>query len=60
MLRTKVLKTLESMPEQFELEEFIEKLVVIEQIETGLKDEATGNTIVMEDVQEYFEKKWAY
>lgn len=58
MKRAKVIETLNGLPEDFQLEDLVERLVFIEKVEEGLKDEAAGNMIVAEDVQEYFRKKW--
>ena len=58
MKHAKVIEALKTLPEDFALEELIERLVFIEKVEEGLQDETAGNLIAAEDVQEYFRKKW--
>ncbi len=58
MKHAKVIEALKTLPEDFALEELVERLVLIEKVEEGLQDEAAGNMIAAEDVQEYFRKKW--
>lgn len=57
MRKNKVLEILNEFPEELDLEKLIQKLVVMEQIQEGLDDVASGNTIAMEDVEQYFAKK---
>lgn len=59
MKKSKVIQTLEDLPEEFNTEELIEKLLFIEKVEKGLKDINEGKTIPMEEVKRRFENKWA-
>ncbi len=45
------------MPEEFDLEELIERLIVINKIEKGLKDSEEGRVILNNKVKEKV-KKW--
>lgn len=45
-----VLKTLESMPEEFDVEELIERLIVIDKIQQGLDDIKHGRVYTEEEV----------
>ncbi len=56
MERDKVLDTKE-LPEEFEPEELIEKLIFIEKIEQGLKQLDEGETVSHEKVKE-ITSKW--
>jgi hypothetical protein len=59
MKKEKVLQTLESLPDEFNTEELIEKLIFIEKVEQGLKDVEKNKEISFEDVKLRFEKKWS-
>jgi hypothetical protein len=58
MNKSKVLETLEKLPEEFSTEELIEKLLFIEKVEKGLKDVQEGKTIPLSEVREKMSKKW--
>ena len=57
MKREKVIDTVNDLPQEFELEELLEKLVFVEKVESGLKQVETGHTISHEQVKEAL-KKW--
>ena len=57
MERDKVLDTIKELPEQFELEDLIEKLIFIEKVEQGLKQLDEGKTVSHEKVKE-ITSKW--
>lgn len=57
MERDKVLDTLKELPEEFELEDLIEKLIFVEKIEQGLKQLDEGKTVSHEKVKE-ITSKW--
>jgi predicted transcriptional regulator len=50
--------TLESMPDEFKLDEFLERLVFIEQVEKGLAELKEGKAIPHEKVMATFKRKW--
>lgn len=58
MNKSKVIETLEKLPEEFSTEELIEKLLFIEKVEKGLKDVEEGKTILLSEVRERLSKKW--
>ena len=57
MKREKVIDTVNDLPQEFELEELLEKLVFVEKVESGLKQVETGQTISHDQVKEIL-KKW--
>ena len=57
MKRDKAIDTVKELPKEFELEDLIEKLVVIKKVEQGLAQLKTGKTVTHEKVKE-IAKKW--
>ena len=52
MKREKVLDTVKDLPQEFELEELLEKLVFVEKVETALKQVEAGQVVPHEDVKQ--------
>ena len=57
MNREKVIDTVKELPQEFELEELIDKLVFVEKIEKGLQQAREGKVTPHEEVKEVV-KKW--
>ena len=57
MKRDKAIETINDLPNEFDLEELIEKLVFVEKVEKGLKQLDEGKTVTHETVKETV-KKW--
>ncbi len=57
MNKIRVIETLESLPEEFETEALIEKLLFIEKVEKGMKDVREGKTISLQEAKSRFETK---
>lgn len=57
MKRDKVIESIKELPQEFELETLIERLIFIEKVEQGLKQIDEGKTISHEQVVE-IAKKW--
>ena len=53
MKKSSVISTLNELPQKFDLDEFLERLIVIQKIDEGLEDEKNGKTIHHDKV-----KKW--
>lgn len=51
MKKSAVIAALNEFPTEFELEEFFERLIVIEKIDEGLKDIEEGNIVDHEAVK---------
>lgn len=57
MTKDKVIDTVKEFPQEFELEDLIEKLVFVEKIELGLSQLENGKTVSHAKVKELV-KKW--
>lgn len=58
MNKTKVIETLESLPEEFSTEELMDKLLFIEKVEQGIKDVEEGKVISIEEARNRLKNKW--
>ena len=56
MNRTKVIETLNSLPENFSTEELMEKLIFIDKVEKGLQDVEVGKTITLNEAKKRFKQ----
>jgi hypothetical protein len=59
MNKSRVIETLESLPDEFETEVLIEKLLFIEKVEKGMKDVTEGKTISLQEAKSRFETEWS-
>ena len=50
MTKDKVLEAIKDMPQDFELERLIEKLIVIEKLDSAIKQVEEGNVVYHADV----------
>jgi predicted transcriptional regulator len=57
MKRDKVMETVKSFPQEFDLEELIDRLVFVEKVEKGLMQIKEGKTVSHDQVEEMI-KKW--
>jgi predicted transcriptional regulator len=57
MKRDKVLETVKEFPQEFDLEDLIERLIFVEKVEKGLQQIQEGKTVPHEQVKEIV-KKW--
>ena len=57
MKRDKVLETVKEFPQEFNLEDLIERLIFVEKVEKGLQQIKEGKTVPHEEVKEIV-KKW--
>ena len=57
MKREKVIAAIKELPQEFELEELMEKLIFVEKVELGLKQLDDGKTVDHAQVKEMV-KKW--
>ncbi len=56
LTKEKIKKTIDSLPDNFTIEEVIEELIVIDKIEQGLKDVEEGNVYSTEEVRKKLDK----
>lgn len=52
MKKEKALDAVNDLPQEFELEELIEKLILVEKVESGLKQLDEGKVITHNDLKE--------
>lgn len=56
MKKTTVINTLNEFPKEFQLDELLEKLIIIDKIEVGLKESKEGKTISHVDAKKAISK----
>lgn len=54
-----VLRTLKEMPEQFDADELIERIVLLQKVEEGLADAKAGRVLTMAEMRAHIERKWS-
>jgi hypothetical protein len=59
MKRSVAIQAINELPKDFDLDMLFERLLFIEKIEAGLKQEAKGKLLTQASVKKHFEKKWA-
>ncbi len=57
LTKTDVIKSLQSLPRQFQAEEAIERIVLLEKIHTGLQQSVEGKVVSKEQAKKRL-KKW--
>ncbi len=57
LTKEKVINTIAKLPESFSLDELVERMIVLEKIEKGLKDSDEDNVISEEEVEKQM-KEW--
>jgi hypothetical protein len=58
MNKEKLIATISDMPQDFDLEVLMEKLIFIEKVEKGLEQLESGNTLTHEQVKQRV-KEWS-
>lgn len=56
MTQQLVLETLKKMPEHFDVEELIERLIFIDKVEEGLEDSKNGKVVSLDSAKEQLGK----
>ena len=56
MKKTAVINTLNELPREFQLEDLVERLIVIEKIDAGLKEAKEGKTVSHEAAKKIISK----
>ena len=59
MKKNKIIETIKDFPEEVNLIDLFEQLIVAEKIDKGLEQIENGEIVAHEDVVEYFRKKWS-
>ncbi|HEX9956946.1 MAG TPA: hypothetical protein VGA96_06815 [Fibrella sp.] len=58
MTKEKVLDSLATMPDEFPLEDLLERLVFVQKVEEGLKQSEHGETVPIDEVKQRL-RKWS-
>jgi hypothetical protein len=58
MKKHKVIETLDQLPEEFNLEDLVEKLLFIEKVEKGIQEANRGKTMALFEAKNKLEEKW--
>lgn len=56
MKKSTIIQTLNELPKEFDLDELLERLIVIEKIDEGMEDAKAGKTISHEKVKKMVAK----
>jgi len=56
LTKTKVLKTIKQLPDEFSLDEIIDRMILLEKIGIGIAQAERGEVISHEDVQKEIDK----
>ena len=56
MQKSTILQTLNELPNKFNLDDFLERLIVIEKIDEGMEEAKTGKTLSHEKVKKIVAK----
>lgn len=57
MKKSKVIETLDSLPEEFTTEELIDRLIFIDKVEKGLQEVEEGRTISLDEAKNRIKEK---
>ena len=58
MKKYKVIETLDHLPDEFNVEELVEKLLFVEKVEKGLQDSEEGKTMSLREAKQKMEDRW--
>lgn len=56
LTKTKVIKTISQFPENFSIDELVDKMILLDKIERGIKDAENGKTISDEELEKRMEE----
>ena len=56
LTRSKVIQSVNNLPESFTIDELIDRLIFIEKVEQGLKQSEEGKVVSNDDVKKIIEK----
>ena len=58
MTKEKVISSLANLPDEFPVEDLIERLLFVQQVEEGMRQSERGETIPLENVRQQL-RKWS-
>lgn len=53
LTKTRLLEEIDKFPEEFSIEDLVERLIFIEKVENGIKQSEAGNIISEEEIEHY-------
>ena len=56
LIKNEVLKTIEELPEEFSFDDVIDRLLLLDKIETGLEQSYSGQTFTTDEAKEKLSK----
>ena len=56
LIKTKVLKAIKQLPDEFSIDEMVDKMILLDKIEIGLAQSDTGNVISDENLDKEIAK----
>jgi len=56
LIKNEVLKTIEELPEEFSFDDVIDRLLLLDKIETGLEQSYAGQTFTTDEAKEKLSK----
>jgi hypothetical protein len=59
MKKNQILVTLNSLPDEFDAEQLIERIIFIDKVEQGLKDSREGKVVSLDEAKQRFQAKWS-
>lgn len=54
--KTQLIQTIEDMPEEFSIDDFLDKILLLQKIETGLNQSEKGEILTTEEAKERLNK----
>jgi len=58
MKKEKILETINAMGKNIDLDDFLEKLILIDKVERGLLELKNGQVLTQKEVEKKFKQKW--
>ncbi len=56
LIKNEVLKTIGELPEEFSFDEVLDRLLLLDKIETGLAQSQSGQTLTTDEAKEHLSK----
>lgn len=57
--KSSVLKTLKELPDRFDVDDLIERLVLLQKVEEGVADAKAGKVLTLAEMRSHIERKWS-
>jgi len=59
MKKNQVIDTLNTLPDEFDAEQLIERLIFIDKVEQGMQDAREGKVMSLDEARQRFQSKWS-